>query len=137
MVRSKQPKRPDPHDPESAFGTKQEAVHLPTPTHRDLDPPGSDKLGLSPEEINQFREKGYVINPGIKFGCDFAVYERGPGIDHAPYLVQVYNKADDISSTAVVLAGRLASSVKKQFILAIPSSKNKIDYLSLDWWRAT
>ena len=83
-----------------------------------------------------FREKGYVINPGLKFGCDFAVYERGPGIDHAPYLVQVYNKTDDISSTAVVLAGRLASSVKKQFILAIPRSKSKIDYLSLDWWRA-
>ena len=83
-----------------------------------------------------FREKGYVINPGIKFGCDFAVYERGPGIDHAPFLVQVYNKNDDISSTAVVLAGRLASSVKKQFILAIPRSKSKIDYLSLDWWRA-
>ena len=31
-----------------------------------------------------FREKGYVINPGIKFGCDFAVYQKGPGIDHAP-----------------------------------------------------
>ena len=28
-----------------------------------------------------FREKNYIINPGIKFGCDFAVYERGPGID--------------------------------------------------------
>ena len=83
-----------------------------------------------------FRKKGYVINPGIKFGCDFAVYQKGPGIDHAPYLVQVYNKNDDISSTAVVLAGRLASSVKKQFILAIPHDKNKIDYLSLDWWRA-
>jgi len=83
-----------------------------------------------------FREKGYVINPGIKFGSDFAVYKKGPGIDHAPYLVQVYNKNDDISSTAVVLAGRLSSSVKKQFILAIPRSKNKIDYLSLDWWRA-
>ena len=83
-----------------------------------------------------FRKKGYVINPGIKFGCDFAVYESGPGIDHAPFLVQVYNKSDDISSTAVVLAGRLASSVKKQFILAIPRSKSKIDYLSLDWWRA-
>ena len=83
-----------------------------------------------------FREKGYVINPGIKFGCDFAVYQKGPGIDHAPYLVQVYNKNDDISSTAVVLAGRLASSVKKQFILAIPHSKDKIDYLALDWWKA-
>ena len=83
-----------------------------------------------------FRKKGYVVNPGIKFGCDFAVYQKGPGIDHAPYLVQVYNKNDDISSTAVVLAGRLASSVKKQFILAIPHGKNKIDYLSLDWWKA-
>ena len=83
-----------------------------------------------------FREKEYVVNPGIKFGCDFAVYNRGPGIDHAPYLVQVYNKNDPISSTDVVLAGRLASSVKKQFILAIPSGKSSVDYLALDWWKA-
>ncbi len=39
-----------------------------------------------------FRDKGYIINPGIKFGCDFAVYEKGPGIDHAPFLIQVYNR---------------------------------------------
>jgi len=83
-----------------------------------------------------FREKKYVVNPGIKFGCDFAVYNRGPGIDHAPYLIQVYNKNDSISSTGVVLAGRLASSVKKQFILAIPSGKSSVDYLALDWWKA-
>ena len=83
-----------------------------------------------------FREKEYVVNPGIKFGCDFAVYNRGPGIDHAPYLIQVYNKSDPISSTDVVLAGRLASSVKKQFILAIPSGKSSVDYLALDWWKA-
>ena len=83
-----------------------------------------------------FREKGYVINPGIKFGCDFAVYQSGPGIDHAPYLVQVYNRSDTISSTGIVLAGRLSSSVKKKFILAIPSGKTKVDYLALDWWKA-
>jgi tRNA-intron endonuclease len=83
-----------------------------------------------------FREKEYVVNPGIKFGCDFAVYNRGPGIDHAPYLIQVYNKSDPISSTDVVLAGRLASSVKKQFILAIPHGKSSVDYLALDWWKA-
>ena len=83
-----------------------------------------------------FREKGYVVNPGIKFGCDFAVYQSGPGIDHAPYIVQVYNKTDTISSTGVVLAGRLSSSVKKKFILAIPSGKTKVNYLGLDWWKA-
>jgi len=83
-----------------------------------------------------FREKKYVVNPGIKFGCDFAVYQKGPGIDHAPYLVQVYNRNDTMSSTGVVLAGRLASSVKKQFILAIPYGEKKVDYIALDWWKA-
>jgi tRNA-intron endonuclease len=94
-----------------------------------------DNFGKKYQVYKDFREKGYVVNPGIKFGCDFAVYQKGPGIDHAPYLVQVYNKSDTITSTGVVLAGRLASSVKKQFILAIPRGKNNVDYLALDWWR--
>ena len=83
-----------------------------------------------------FRDKGYIVNPGLKFGCDFAVYQKGPGIDHAPYLVQVYNKTDSINSTGVVLAGRLATSVRKQFILAIPHGKDSVEYLALDWWKA-
>ena len=83
-----------------------------------------------------FRNKGYIVNPGIKFGCDFAVYQKGPGIDHAPYLVQVYNRSDMISSTDVVLAGRLATTVRKQFILAIPHGNDDVDCLALDWWRA-
>ena len=83
-----------------------------------------------------FRQKGYIVNPGIKFGCDFAVYEKGPGIDHAPFLVQVYNRNEKMSSTDVVLTGRLATSVKKQFILAIPYGKERVDYLALDWWKA-
>lgn len=83
-----------------------------------------------------FRDKGYIVNPGIKFGCDFAVYEKGPGIDHAPYLVQVYNRQDILTSTSVVLAGRLATTVRKQFILAIPRGKKKVEYIALDWWKA-
>ncbi|MBM2818553.1 MAG: tRNA intron endonuclease [Nitrosarchaeum sp.] len=83
-----------------------------------------------------FRGKGYIINPGIKFGCDFAVYEKGPGIDHAPYLIQVYNRNDPITSTGIVLAGRLATTVKKQFILAIPKGRDGVDFLALDWWKA-
>lgn len=83
----------------------------------------------------KFRDMGYVVNPGIKFGCDFAVYERGPGIDHAPYLVHVYGGRDPITSTGLVLAGRLATTVRKQFILAMPRG-GKVDFLSLDWWKA-
>lgn len=83
-----------------------------------------------------FRERGYIINPGIKFGCDFAVYEKGPGIDHAPFLVQVYRRNDPITTTGVVLAGRLATTVRKQFILAIPKGEDQVDFIALDWWKA-
>lgn len=83
-----------------------------------------------------FRDRGYIINPGIKFGCDFAVYERGPGIDHAPYLIQVYGRDEHITTTGIVLAGRLATTVRKQFILAIASRRDRVDFLALDWWKA-
>ncbi|MGI0005667.1 MAG: tRNA-intron lyase, partial [Nitrososphaera sp.] len=36
-----------------------------------------------------------------------------------------------------VLAGRLATTVKKQFILAIPKmAEKRIEYVGFDWWRA-
>lgn len=83
------------------------------------------------------RGHGYVVTPGIKFGCDFAVYEHGPGIDHAPFLIQVKPKEEDISATEIVRAGRLATTVKKRFIVAVPASKKgKVQYLMFKWWRA-
>jgi tRNA-intron endonuclease len=87
--------------------------------------------------FQDLRDKGYIVSPGIKFGCDFAVYERGPGIDHAPYLVQVFRATDEMTATGMVLAGRLATTVKKQFILAIPKvTERKVEYVGFDWWRA-
>ena len=87
--------------------------------------------------FQNLRNKGYIVTPGIKFGCDFAVYEQGPGIDHAPYLVRVFRATDDLTATGVVLAGRLATTVKKQFILALPKvTERRVDYVGFDWWRA-
>lgn len=87
--------------------------------------------------FQNLRNKGYIVTPGIKFGCDFAVYEQGPGIDHAPYLVRVFRGTDNLTATGVVLAGRLATTVKKQFILALPKvTERKVDYVGFDWWRA-
>ena len=87
--------------------------------------------------FKKLRDGGYIVSPGIKFGCDFAVYEHGPGIDHAPYLVQVVDNQQEITATGIVLAGRLATTVKKQFILAITSMKpRRVYFLSFDWWRA-
>jgi tRNA-intron endonuclease len=81
------------------------------------------------------RERGFVVTPGIKYGCDFAVYEHGPGIDHAPYIVQVMSREDQMSAAEIVKVGRLASTVRKTFIAAIPS-KESVEYLEFKWWKA-
>ena len=60
-----QDRAPEPTDAESSFNTRQPALHSPRPTTPDLDPPGADKLGLTTEEIDQFREFGYVIKRGL------------------------------------------------------------------------
>ncbi len=84
---------------------------------------------------NDLREKGFVVTPGLKYGCDFAVYEHGPGIDHAPYIIQVMSRGDQMSALDIVKAGRLASTVRKTFIAAI-SDRGGIEYLEFKWWKA-
>ena len=81
------------------------------------------------------REKGFVVTPGIKYGCDFAVYEYGPGIDHAPYIVQIMGLNDAMTALEIVRSGRLASTVRKTFIVAVLGDKG-VDYLEFKWWRA-
>ena len=56
---------PRPKDPESAFGTLVEPALSSAPTLRELDPEGSDKLGLSRAEVESFRETGYLIKRGL------------------------------------------------------------------------
>ena len=80
------------------------------------------------------REKGYVVTPGIKYGCDFAVYENGPGLDHAPYIVQIIDPSEQLMASEIVKAGRLATTVRKSFILAI--GNEKVRYLEFNWWKA-
>jgi tRNA-intron endonuclease, archaea type len=86
---------------------------------------------------SQLREAGFVVAPGIKFGSDFAVYEHGPGIDHAPYIVQVVKPGTIMTATGAVRSGRLATTVRKQFIIAVADAqKMSVDFLAYDWWRA-
>jgi len=80
------------------------------------------------------RNSGYVVSAGIKFGSDFAVYERGPGIDHAPFLVHVLRSGDPVTANYIILAGRLATAVRKKFVLAVVGRRST-KYLAFEWWR--
>ena len=83
------------------------------------------------------RNNGLIVTPGIKFGCDFAVYKYGPGVEHAPYMVSVKPCKDELTATEIVKAGRLATTVRKRFILAIPNLKTSTTkYLMFKWFKA-
>lgn len=83
------------------------------------------------------RNSGLIVTPGIKFGCDFAVYKYGPGVEHAPYMVSVKPGGTGITATEIVKAGRLATTVRKRFILAMPDMKSgSTKYLIFKWFKA-
>jgi tRNA-intron endonuclease len=83
------------------------------------------------------RESGLIVTPGIKFGCDFAVYKYGPGVEHAPYMVSVKKAGLDLSATEIVKAGRLATTVRKRFIIAVPDlGAGSVKYLIFKWFKA-
>jgi tRNA-intron endonuclease, archaea type len=107
-----------------------------------------DKLRIKAKELyDEFEEKyavyhdmrdsGLIVTPGIKFGCDFAVYKYGPGVEHAPYMVTVKKAGSTISATEIVKNGRLATTVRKRFIIAVPDLDSKeIKYLMFKWFKA-
>jgi tRNA-intron endonuclease len=86
---------------------------------------------------HDLRDSGLIVTPGIKFGCDFAVYKHGPGVEHAPYMVSVKSAKSEMTATEIVKAGRLATTVRKRFIIAVPDlEKDKIRYLMFKWFKA-
>jgi len=82
------------------------------------------------------RDRGYIVRSGMKFGTDFAVYEIGPGYEHAPYLVLVVDSSSMLDPISIVRLGRLSHSVKKHSVLAVVDrDRGRIDYLVFKWVR--
>lgn len=94
-----------------------------------------DEFDLKYTVYRDLRDSGLIVTPGIKYGCDFAVYKHGPGMEHAPYMVSVKRTKDAVTATEIVKAGRLATTVRKRFIIAIPNLE-KIQYLIFKWFKA-
>ncbi|MBD3195960.1 MAG: tRNA-intron lyase [Candidatus Lokiarchaeota archaeon] len=78
------------------------------------------------------REKGYIPRPGLKFGADFVVYKKGPGLEHSPFIVHVMPHNSNISAVEMVRAGRLATSVRKKFVIANPLTTS---YYFFEWFK--
>ncbi len=78
------------------------------------------------------RDRGYVPRPGLKFGADFVVYRLGPGLEHSLFMVHVLAHDSEISAVDMVRAGRLATSVRKKFVIANPLT---CSYYFFEWFK--
>jgi len=84
------------------------------------------------------RERGFVVRRGLKFGCDYLVYKHGPGVDHAPYGVEVLDLSEKYDPILVVRLGRLLHSVRKKLVLALVNRGERgleVNYILLTWWK--
>jgi tRNA-intron endonuclease len=96
-----------------------------------------EEFDLKYAVYRDLRDHDLIVTPGIKYGCDFAVYKHGPGIEHAPYMVSVKKRTEEITATDIVKAGRLATTVRKRFIIAMPDPQTEqIQYLIFKWFKA-
>ncbi|MHA1912729.1 MAG: tRNA-intron lyase [Promethearchaeota archaeon] len=78
------------------------------------------------------RDKKYVPRPGLKFGADFVVYRKGPGLEHSLFMVHVLPHDSEITAIDMVRAGRLATSVRKKFVIANPLTNS---YYFFEWFK--
>lgn len=78
------------------------------------------------------REKGYIPRPGLKFGADFVIYKKGPGLEHSLFMVHVLPHDSEITAIDMVRAGRLATSVRKKFVIANPLTRS---YYFFEWFK--
>ncbi len=94
--------------------------------------PGFDDLYRS---YREFKEAGLIIRSALKYGTDFALYRKKPGLEHAPYLVKVLKYGQVIEPGDLISWGRLSHSVRKELILAVTYQSGLITYLALKWFK--
>ncbi len=94
------------------------------------------------EDLNnvyrEWRDAGYIVKTGFKFGTNFRIYfpgakpEKGKNWVHSKHVLHVFPRKSSLLISEWARAIRVAHSVKKTFILAIPG-KGKIKKGALDF----
>ena len=87
------------------------------------------------KNYREFKDFGFTIRSALKYGTDFALYKKRPGLEHAPYLVKVLRYGQVIEPGDLISWGRLSHSVRKDLILAITHQSGLITYIALKWFK--
>ena len=79
------------------------------------------------------RNRGLLVRTGLKFGCDYRVYDRGSNVktSHSKYLVHVVPEEYNCSYPELARGIRLAENVNKAMIYAIVDEEGDITYYQM------
>ncbi|MBN2518559.1 MAG: tRNA-intron lyase [Candidatus Altiarchaeota archaeon] len=91
----------------------------------------NENFGMKYDVYRDLRlNRGYVVKSGLKFGCDFVVYDKGknPGSGHSKWMVQVIPEVLRVDFNEITRAARLATNVKKSMIFAIVTERGPVYY---------
>ena len=86
---------PAPHHPGPTPYTNADMLFL--SCHHSAFPPIDSGSGIAPDDqfllnyvtYHHFRSLGWVVRPGVKFGVDYLLYNRGPVFSHAEFAVLI------------------------------------------------
>ncbi|OIR59155.1 MAG: tRNA-intron endonuclease [Amphiamblys sp. WSBS2006] len=75
-------------------------------------------------------EKGWVVESGENYSCDYALYSDTPGKVHSTYLMSVGEQA----IREVILQVRIAEKTRKKFVIA-EKRDGEIVYTKVERWK--
>ncbi|KAI5457212.1 PAXNEB protein-domain-containing protein [Mariannaea sp. PMI_226] len=82
---------------------------------------------------------GYYMTPGLRFGAKYSVYPGDPLRFHAHFMASQFEWDEEITVLDIVTGGRLATAVKKSFLIGgqqPPSSllpKSQVRTFCIEW----
>ncbi len=106
----------------AAANEQLELAFTPTTSAGLLRPPSTTTTCAAPVAgplRAHFNARGYYMTPGLRFGSAYSVYPGDPFRYHAHFMASDYGWDDGIRLLDLVAIGRLATSVKKGFLIGV------------------
>ncbi|QLQ82399.1 hypothetical protein HG537_0H01610 [Torulaspora globosa] len=84
---------------------------------------------------HHYRSHGWCVRSGIKFGCDYLLYKRGPPFHHAQFCITVLDSDENHDYTWYSSVARVVGGAKKTLILCyVEKLKSEEDIVNM-WLR--
>lgn len=121
---------------ETIYLLKHGNLRLKNSTLAEVEKEAKKRINFFPDlylVYEDWRKRGYVVKTGFKFGTHFRIYFPGASPTktddkwiHSRHVIHVFPRKHEQLISEWSRAIRVAHSVKKTFILAIPGKKSKI-----------